>query len=199
MQHIPDKPISDRAKSFIIAEKGYFYAWSWTDGDHGPVGIGQHIFKGQPLAPTFAVMADLVLRLPPPPYGFIYHLYCDNLFTQVKLLKYLRQHRVAVTGTTRGDRSIERCFPALRDLDLKRDKIPFSTIYCRPTWTIPPDPANGINGIPDENGVMQFCIKDRRPVIILSTFFNGYKLPVLAPRRATLPHEEIAQAKREGT
>jgi hypothetical protein len=93
---IPSKPIPEGYKIWVLAEIGYFLAWCWhrkrtktsnkSRGKLGPYQVPQPKELGANT--SSAVVAHLIQQVPKT--GYI--LYLDNLFTNVKLLTYLRKH-----------------------------------------------------------------------------------------------------------
>lgn len=132
---IPGKPIDEGYKVWVEAQRGYFFAWVFhrkgsikdnkKRGPLGPWNIKQPKELGD--NNSSAVVAHLVTQLPEEGKGHV--LYLDNLFTNVKLLTYLRRRGIGVTGTCTGKSGILKDFSDKKKEDAKKDQIPWGTLY----------------------------------------------------------------------
>src|SRR5205809_7805099 len=97
---IPNKPIPLGYKIWVMADGGYFLQWNFHAKGEGPISLDTK--KYLDLAPTQAIVAYLLSRLPPPPtsnYG--YYCFMDNLFLTPELFSLLRTRNIATIGTVR--------------------------------------------------------------------------------------------------
>ena len=78
-----------------------------------------------------AVVAHLMALLLRGGEGHI--VYLDNLFTNVKLLRYRRERGWGVTGTCTAKSRILKRFCEIKKKDKKKDKILWGTLYIEPS------------------------------------------------------------------
>ena len=125
---IPGKPIDEGYKVWVMAQKGYFLSWIFhrkgtikDKGKRGPLGPYK---VSQPKAlgtnNSLAVVAELAERLPTKGHIF----YFDNLFTNTKLLRFMRERGYRCTGTCIAKSGILAKFAEIKAKDAKKDKIP---------------------------------------------------------------------------
>ena len=92
-QYVPKKPIKRGFKIWVLADalNGYFcniMPYTGATGSSPVHGLGEKV----------------VLRLTTPYFGQNHHVYCDNFFTSIILLRHLLQHQTYGCGTIRSDR-----------------------------------------------------------------------------------------------
>ena len=68
-----------------------------------------------------------------PRRGRGYIAYLDNLFTNVKLLRFGRKRGWGITGTATGKSGIIKKFSDMKTQDKKKDEIPWGTLYTEPS------------------------------------------------------------------
>lgn len=134
---IPNKPIEEGYKIWVMAQRGYFLSWvfhrkgkikdSKKRGPLGPYKVKQ--LKALGNNNSSAVVAELADRLTTT--GHIFYL--DNLFTNVKLLKYMRERGFGVTGTCTAKSGILASFAQMKAQDAKKDTIPWGTLHSEPS------------------------------------------------------------------
>ena len=117
---------------------GYFYNWVFyrkgtkndpSRGRLGPWKIKQPKALGQNTAA--GVVAHLMDRLPDHGQGHI--VYLDNLFTNIKLLKYGRERGWGATGTCTAKSGILKKFSQMKAEDAKKDEIPWGKLWVAAT------------------------------------------------------------------
>ena len=89
-QYTKDKPIKWGIKLWVVADSSNDYT------------VDFNIYIGKDAAreiSKFRLGHDVVVRLTSPYYNQGYHLFIDNLYTSVHLIKHLFQHGVIATGT----------------------------------------------------------------------------------------------------
>jgi Transposase IS4 len=111
---LPNKPIKEGYKVWVLGDAGYVYDWLW----HGHVdGIEDIPQKGMDvnrvesteltkfikvhLAPTFALILRLAERLRAIHPERIFCFFLDNLFLNINVSQALLALRICCTGTTR--------------------------------------------------------------------------------------------------
>ena len=94
---LPLKPIRQGFKSWVLASDAYFYSWIFHLKQSGPVCALSKAYKGNS---TQGVVVYLTNSLPKNPQ-FPYTIWLNNLFTSLKLLKYLRSINIGAAGTAR--------------------------------------------------------------------------------------------------
>jgi Transposase IS4 len=62
-----------------------------------------------------------------------YIIYLDNLFTNIKLLQYMRERGVGITGTCTAKSGILKKFIEIKAKDTKKDEILWGTLYHEPS------------------------------------------------------------------
>ncbi|CZR52909.1 uncharacterized protein PAC_02786 [Phialocephala subalpina] len=134
---IKGKPIEEGYKIWILAQKGYFLTWCFhrkgkikdngSRGRLGPWKVPQPKALGE--NNSSAVVAYLMEQVPHA--GYI--LYLDNLFTNVKLLTYMRERGVGIIGTASTKSGILEDFCEKKAKDSKKDTIPWGTLYHEPS------------------------------------------------------------------
>ena len=168
---IPGKPISTGLKIWVIAQRGFFLRWVFhrPGKKGGPVGVK----KPKELNKTQSVVPHLLSLLP----KATYHLYCDNLFTSVKLFEYLRKLGYAATGTARTTSGVLADLVDLKKADHGDRALPWGTVSAFPT---------------ESNMVNQTGFKDSAFALAMSTVFDGIKKVLRLRRR---PKETAKHAK----
>ncbi|PVH85756.1 hypothetical protein DL98DRAFT_511305 [Cadophora sp. DSE1049] len=78
-----------------------------------------------------AIVAHLIERLPNQGKGNI--VYLNNLFTNIKLLRYGRERGWGATGTCTAKSGILKRFSQMKAEDAKKDEIPWGTLYTEAT------------------------------------------------------------------
>jgi len=158
---IPGKPTPTGFKVWALAQAGYLFSWCYHAYSKGPQadqkppklpGLGE-----KPLTNCQAVVVYLTQLLPKPQQlpdqqPRFYHLWLDNLFTSINLLRYLRSISVAATGTTRTNSGICKTLIELKSQDKKKDYLPWNH------FVEIPDPSGQVN---------QLAWKDQNLVCIL--------------------------------
>jgi hypothetical protein len=135
---IPTKPIPTGFKVWILAQSGYCLRWLWHVHGKGPYGLvpqarpedskaGAAAAKWVPLTPTQRVVTTLITLLP----AAVYHVFLDNLFASVRLLRALRKQQVGASGTCRKDSGIDKILVAEKEAE--GQGIPWGQIHCIPT------------------------------------------------------------------
>lgn len=130
---IPNKPIEKGYKIWVMAQRGYFLSWvfhrkgkikdSKKRGPLGPYKVKQPKALGN--NNSSAVVAELAERLTT--RGHIFYL--DNLFTNVRLLRFMREKGFGVTGTCTIKLGILAKFAEMKAKDAKKDEIPWGTLF----------------------------------------------------------------------
>ncbi|CCE34888.1 uncharacterized protein CPUR_08827 [Claviceps purpurea 20.1] len=152
---IPRKPTPEGLKIWVVADHGYFLRWIFhLPGQKPEIKFPQEPHEPE-LAPTQAVVLDLVRRLETNNH----HVFFDNLFTTVELLRALRRDGNAATGTARTGSGIweEHRESKLRDNTGKLD-WQYNTLKAIPT---------------SDNLVNQIAWKDNALVLFMTTYFTG--------------------------
>ena len=128
---IPGKPIPEGYKIWVLTDQGYFLSWCFHrkgtlkdkakgGGKKGPWRVKQ--LKELRENNSSAVVAHLMATLPRNRDDYI--VYLDNLFTNVKLLRYRRARGWGVTGTYTAKSGILKQFCTMKEKDKKKDEIP---------------------------------------------------------------------------
>ena len=99
-QYTKDKPIKWGIKLWVLADSSNGYTVDFN------IYIGKDAARG---ISEFGLGHDVVVRLISPYYDQGYHLFIDNFYTSVHLMKHLFQHGVIATGTILDTR---KDFPA---------------------------------------------------------------------------------------
>lgn len=162
---IPGKPIPEGYKIWVLAQQGYFLDWVF----HRKGIIKNPIAKGGPRGPwkvtqprelgdnnSSAVVAHLMASLPNQGKGFL--VYLDNLFTNVKLLRYGRERGWGATGTCTAKSGILKRFCDMKKEDTRKDAIPWGTLHAEPT---------------EDEKINMFAWKDNALVLFMSTAEDG--------------------------
>jgi hypothetical protein len=89
-----------------------------------------------------------------PDNGKGYLAFLDNLFTNVKLLKYSRAKGWSIIGTASGKSGIYKDFIVKKTEDAKKDQIPWGTLYSKPS---------------EDSLINYFAWKDNALVLFMST------------------------------
>jgi Transposase IS4 len=111
---LPNKPIKEGYKVWVLGDGGYVYDWLWHSHVKGPEDIPQ---KGLDinrvestdltkltkvhLAPTFALILRLTQRLRTVYPTRVFCFFLDNLFLNINVSQTLLALRICCTGTTR--------------------------------------------------------------------------------------------------
>ena len=111
---LPNKPIKEGYKVWVLGDNGYVYDWLWHSRVDGPESISE---KGLTidrvktkelieltkvhLAPTFALVILLAQRLRQIHPTRVFCFFLDNLFLNVNVSQALLALRICCTGTTR--------------------------------------------------------------------------------------------------
>ena len=109
---LPNKPISEGYKVWVLRDNGYVYNWLWHSRIDRPEGIpekgidvNQASFTGKlttvRLAPTFALIIYLAQRLHQFHPERVFCFFLDNLFLNLNVSQALLALRICCTGTTR--------------------------------------------------------------------------------------------------
>ena len=162
--HLPSKPIPVGYKVWVVAEAGYFLQWVWHSRGRGPVGlhVSQLVVDGVNLAPTQAVVAHLLDRLPSPTNKLSgYHVFMDNLFSCARLFEALRLRGIAATGTARTGRLTSRQLQQFKATEKTKDSLPWGTLFALSHL--------------EYKRVRQFGFKDMNFVTGLSSYFDGHE------------------------
>lgn len=149
---IPSKPIPTGYKVWAVAQKGFIFSWLWHSKGSGLVGV--KVPKALGRNKTAATVPYLLQLLPKRPKESPYVVWLDNLFSSTKLFGYLRELGFGATGTARTNSGICADFVAKKQVDAKKDDIPWGTLYSKPTIS---------------NNVVQSAWKDNALVLFLST------------------------------
>jgi len=150
---IPSKPIPTGYKVWAVAQKGYILSWLWHSKGTGPRGIGK-VPCALGCNKTAATVPHLLGLLPKRTTESPYIVWLDNLFSSTKLFRYLRQLGYGATGTARTNSGICAEFVNRKQVDKKKDDIPWGTLYSAPTA---------------DNNINQHAWKDNALVLFLST------------------------------
>jgi hypothetical protein len=153
---IPIKPTPTGFKIWALAQQGFFLSWCFHAYSKGPISTAKPLKlpeKGQkPLTDCQTVVISLTQLLPKQQQP--YHLWLDNLFTNIKLLKYLCIKDIAATGITHTNSGIYKSLVELKAKDKKQDHLFWG--YFEEI----PDPSGQIN---------QFAWKDQSLILSLNT------------------------------
>ena len=95
-------------------------------------------------------------KLPREGWGYI--AYLDNLFTNVKLLKYGRERGWGITGICTAKSGIIKKFSKMKEQDKKKDVILWGTLYIEPSV---------------DNLINYIAWKDNALVLFMSTVNDG--------------------------
>jgi Transposase IS4 len=111
---LPNKPIKEGYKVWVLGDGGYVYDWLWHSRIDGPEEIptkGFEVDKASSeeegestkvlLAPTFALVIRLAQRLRQIHKSRVFCLFLDNLFLNVNVAQALLALQICCTGTTR--------------------------------------------------------------------------------------------------
>jgi hypothetical protein len=173
------KPIPRGFKVWVIAQGGFFYDFYWHSNTEGIIGKEPQVLEGKALADTYAIVAQLVLSLPRGPDD-VFHVFCDNLFATARLAKYLRQHRIALTGTARANTEFDPRLQKLKADDAIPDLVPWGRTYCAVSTKKGPKDTTIEEW---DNGVLYWAFKDKIIVNMLSTWFSGAEAPPQTTRK----------------
>ncbi|EEA19858.1 hypothetical protein EYB26_002367 [Talaromyces marneffei] len=126
---MPNKPISQGFKIFVLADHGYCYYFYPASRTKGVVEVGM----AKELTKTGQMVYELVQTLPKD--NKTYDLYLDNYFTSVNLFKALREIQVGARGTTRPHKEFPNLLKKLKDLGSyipyhKVCAIPVNDVLC---------------------------------------------------------------------
>lgn len=126
---MPNKPISQGFKIFVLADHGYCYYFYPASRTKGVVEVGM----AKELTKTGQMVYELVQTLPKD--NKTYDLYLDNYFTSVNLFKALREIQVGACGTTRPHKEFPNLLKKLKDLGSyipyhKVCAIPVNDVLC---------------------------------------------------------------------
>ncbi|CZR51599.1 uncharacterized protein PAC_01476 [Phialocephala subalpina] len=134
---ISGKSINEGYKIWVLAQLGYFFTWNFhkkgkikdkrSRGPLGPYKVPQPKELGD--NNSSAIVAHLVQQIPQA--GYI--LYLDNLFTNVKLLTYMRKRGVGITGTCTAKSGTLKEFIDIKKKDTKKDTIPWGGLFYEPS------------------------------------------------------------------
>ena len=109
---LPNKPIKEGYKVWVLRDGGYVYDWLWHSRIDGPEGISEkgidvdrasstgHSITVR-LTPTFALIIRLAQRLRRIHKTRVFCLFLDNLFLNLNVSQALLALRICCTGTTR--------------------------------------------------------------------------------------------------
>jgi hypothetical protein len=124
---IPNKPIEEGYKIWVMIQRGYFLSWvfhrkgkikdSKKRDPLGPYKVKQSKALGN--NNSSAIVAELANRLPI--LGHIFYL--NDLFTNIKLLRYMRERGFGITGICTAKSGILKDFCEIKAKDIKKDKI----------------------------------------------------------------------------
>jgi Transposase IS4 len=111
---LPNKPIKEGYKVWVLGDSGYIYDWLWHSRIDGPEGIPQEgldvtrVKKTEltelttvHLAPIFALIIRLAQYLRQVYSTRIFYFFLDNLFLNLNVLQALLALHICCTGTTR--------------------------------------------------------------------------------------------------
>jgi Transposase IS4 len=111
---LPNKPIKEGYKVWVLGDNGYVYDWLWHSRIDGPEGIPQEgldvtrVKKTEltelttvHLAPTFALVIRLAQHLRQVYPTRVFCFFLDNLFLNLNVSQALLALRICCTGTTR--------------------------------------------------------------------------------------------------
>ena len=111
---LPNKPIKEGYKVWVLGDAGYMYDWLWHSHKEGPEDIpskGLDVDRVKStdlaelssvhLAPTFALILRFAQRLRQIYPTRIFCFFLDNLFLNVNVSQALLALRICCTGTTR--------------------------------------------------------------------------------------------------
>lgn len=171
---IPGKPIDRGYKVWILAQMGYFWDWVYhrkgtkkNDPARGQLGPWQiHQPRALGANTSSAVVAHMMGRLPNQGKGHV--VYLDNLFTNIKLLRYGRERGWGATGTCTAKSGILKRFGQMKATDARKDEIPWGTLYTEAT---------------EDNLINMMAWKDNALVLSMSTHSDAQgKVEVLRKR-----------------
>jgi hypothetical protein len=178
---IPGKPIAEGYKIWVLAQKGYFLTWCFhrkgkikdrgSRGPKGPWKVQQPKELGD--NNSSAVVAHLMAQLPPK--GYL--VFLDNLFTNVKLLRYMRARGWGAIGTCTAKSGILKRFCEMKKEDASKDKIPWGTLFTEPS---------------EDNLINFMAWKDNALVLFMSTVDDGSQVIEKLRKR---PSETSSSAK----
>jgi hypothetical protein len=119
------------------------------------------------------VVAHLIAQLP----TNYYIVFLDNLFTNVKLLRYIRARGWGVTGICTAKSGILKRFCDIKKEESRKDKIPWGTLFIEPL----------------KDGLINFIAwKDNALVLFMSIVNNGSQVTKKLRKR---PLETFTLAK----
>jgi Transposase IS4 len=111
---LPNKPIKEGYKVWVLGDAGYVYDWLWHSHVDGPEDVpkkGLDVDRVESteltkltkvhLAPTFALIIRLAERLRAVHSTRIFCFFLDNLFLNINVSQALLALRICCTGTTR--------------------------------------------------------------------------------------------------
>jgi hypothetical protein len=101
----------------------------------------------------------LIKRLPKPPQGSGYHVFLDNLFVYIRIIKYICSQGISITSTCGDNTGVIQEFLDLKKKD-KKDIIKWGETYYIPT---------------ENNQVCYIRWKDQVFVLIISSVLLGNK------------------------
>ncbi|KZL67850.1 AC transposable element-derived protein 4 [Colletotrichum tofieldiae] len=170
---IPTKPTPTGFKVWILAQSGYCLRWLWHVHGKGPYGLVPQarpadsqagVATTVPLTPTQRVVTTLVTLLP----VAVYHVFLDNLFASIRLLRALRKQQVGASGTCRKDSGIDKIL--VTEKEAEGQGISWGQTHCIPAL---------------DGEVNQFTWKDNALVLFMTTVFrDGQEVTRLRRRPA---------------
>jgi Transposase IS4 len=111
---LPNKPIKEGYKVWVLGDSGYIYDWLWYSRIDGPEDIPSHGLDVKRvkekdlteliqvrLAPTFALVIRLAQRLRQIHPTRVFCFFLDNLFLNINVSQALLALHICCTGTTR--------------------------------------------------------------------------------------------------
>lgn len=160
--NIPNKPTPTGLKIWVVAQRGFFLRWVFhrRGRGNGPIGVSQP----KNLNKTQSVVPHLLNLLP----KRAYHVYLNNLFTNVKLFEHLRKLGFGATSTARVSSGILQDLVDLKKGDHGADAMSWGTVHTFPT---------------ESNMVNQTGFKDSAFALAMSTVWDGIKKMLRLRRR----------------
>ena len=127
---MPNKPIPEGYKLFVLADQGYIYTFTPASRTKGLDEVSS--YKG--LSRTGSMVLHLAKQLPQ--HGYIYRIYLDNYFTTIPLFEELRIIKIGAAGTTRPHAQGNQWPPLLKRLKDISKKVPYNTICAIPVGNV---------------------------------------------------------------